>query len=60
MRRLIEEANPTEEYHDEPNEESIRAIEAPSGEESQRPRVEPSGLVEHGNEWRDEGGDQRA
>ena len=60
MRRLIEEANPTEGYHDEPNEEPIRATEAPSGEEGQRPRIEPSRLMEHGNEWRDEGGDQRA
>lgn len=57
MRRLIEDnADGNDEgYHDE--EEEPRVLEAPSGSDD-GPRVVPSPLTEHNNEWRNEG--QRA
>jgi hypothetical protein len=57
MRRLIEEGTGREEYHDEPEQhETGRAIEAtPGNDEDHGPRVEPSPLVDAGNEWRNDG-----
>jgi hypothetical protein len=56
MRRLIEESSGQGEYHDEPEETPARALEAPPGNgQYNGPRVEPSSLVDTGNEWRDEG-----
>jgi hypothetical protein len=58
MRRLIEEGVGEEEYHDEPDQaETSRAIEATGNNEDHGPRVEPSLLVDAGNEWRNEGED---
>lgn len=63
MRRLIEDnANGNDEgYHDEEEEEPVnnRALEAPSGG-NEGPRVVPSPLTEHSNEWRNEGEQSRA
>ena len=55
MRRLIEEGTGQEEYHDEPEQHATgRAIEAaPGNNEDHGPRVEPSPLVDAGNEWRE-------
>lgn len=54
MRRLIEDNANDEGYHDDPNDDPVeRALEAPSGDQDQGPRVEPSRLTDHGNEWRD-------
>lgn len=57
MRRLIEESHGHEESEDDPVPENTnRAIEAPPGnDQRQGPRVEPSSLLDTGNEWRDEG-----
>lgn len=55
MRRLIE-SNTDEGYQDEPDDEAVeRALEAPSENRHQGPRVEPSHLTEPSNEWRNEG-----
>lgn len=60
MRRLIEDNANVEEYYDDPSDENVEtALEAPSGNQDQRPRVEPFPLTEHGNEWRDEGEQRR-
>ncbi|KAG0650076.1 hypothetical protein D0Z07_3227 [Hyphodiscus hymeniophilus] len=58
MRRLIEGGDRHQESRDEPAEgHTGRAIEAPSGDDqSQGPRVQPSSLLDTGNEWRNEGG----
>jgi len=57
MRRLIEEGTGDQEYHDEPEQsETSRAIEARGNDQDHGPRVEPSPLVDAGNEWRNEGG----
>ncbi len=56
MRRLIAENADYEGYNDEPeNEPAGKAPEVPSGDQDHGPRVEPSPLIEHGNEWREEG-----
>jgi hypothetical protein len=57
MRRLIEEGTGQEEYRDESAQENTgRAIEAPPGDgHDQGPRVEPSSLLDTGNEWQNEG-----
>jgi len=60
MRRLIEDNANDEGYHDEPDDETVeRALEAPGGGQDQGPRVEPSILTDHANEWRDEGNTSR-
>jgi len=55
--RLIEDnANGSDEgYHDEADEPVDRALEAAPSGDDQGPRVEPSPLTEHANEWRNEG-----
>jgi len=54
-RRLIGDGTTDEEYHDEPS--ASRSVIEASHEngQNQGPRVEPSQLLGHGNEWRNEG-----
>lgn len=54
VRRLIENGNAEESYHDGPDDESppVRAIEAP---DTNGPIVQPSQLGTAGHEWREEG-----
>jgi hypothetical protein len=56
-RRLIEGGIGQEDYQDGPAQENTgRAVEAPPGnDQEQGPRVQPSSLLDSGNEWRDEG-----
>lgn len=56
MRRLIEDnADGNDEgYHDEEEGTADRVLEAPSSGDD-GPRVVPSPLTEHNNEWRNEG-----
>lgn len=56
MRRLIEESLGHEEGDNGVVDEAVsRTIEAPPGDDQeQRPRVEPSSLLDTRNEWRDE------
>jgi hypothetical protein len=57
VRRVIEDnADDNDEgYHDEADEPVERALEAAPSGGDQGPRVEPSPLTEHSNEWRNEG-----
>jgi len=57
MRRLIENNPADEGYRDDAEEDSNpRALGASDGDDhDQGPRVEPSPLMEHSNEWRDQG-----
>lgn len=55
-RRLIEAATPDEEYHDEPPGSDAAPVAANENGQDQGPRVQPSQLLDHGNEWRHEGG----
>jgi len=52
MRGLIEQSAGGNEYHDEPNGQTRN--QAIDSAQSQAPRVQPSSLIENGNEWRDE------
>jgi hypothetical protein len=58
VRRLIEDGATGERFHDDPTETPNRnPVVVPNVGNDYGPRVQPSQLVDMGDEWRDEGGE---